>query len=124
MANWFEKLSPAAQKAYIAKHPNSVYAKGAGKRAKKPDGDKAASVAQKKITKLRGDLRKLESGLKYLKSKENHKRLSDETKASIKKQIRVKESRIRQHKNVIQDLLNSAAHSRAKASAARRGKQM
>lgn len=28
MATWFDKLSPAAQKAYIKAHPNSKYAKG------------------------------------------------------------------------------------------------
>lgn len=30
MPNWFAKLSATAQKEYLAKHPNSKYAKGIG----------------------------------------------------------------------------------------------
>ena len=38
MATWFDKLSPAAQKAYIKSHPNSKYAKGKKASKKEPVG--------------------------------------------------------------------------------------
>eukprot|EP01110_Echinostelium_bisporum_P001050 TRINITY_DN12554_c0_g1_i1.p2 TRINITY_DN12554_c0_g1~~TRINITY_DN12554_c0_g1_i1.p2 ORF type:complete len:143 (-),score=20.34 TRINITY_DN12554_c0_g1_i1:29-457(-) len=46
-ANWFYKKSPEAQKAYIAAHPNSIYAKAA------PRGGKFAKVSHNDSIKAR-----------------------------------------------------------------------
>jgi len=44
MADWFNKLSPAAKKSYLAKHPNSIYGKKAGRR-------KPTATTKKEIVK-------------------------------------------------------------------------
>ena len=43
--DWFHKKSPAAQKAYIAKHPNSIYAKQAKKAGATPAKGKGKARA-------------------------------------------------------------------------------
>lgn len=42
--DWFHKKSPAAQKAYIAKHPNSIYAKQAKKAGASPTKGRRTAV--------------------------------------------------------------------------------
>ena len=60
--HWFHSKSPAAQKAYIAAHPNSIYAKGAKK------GSKAAPAADK--AKAMQAYRKLENRISDLEDRE------------------------------------------------------
>lgn len=84
--DWFHKKSPAAQKAYIAKHPNSIYAKqakkaGATKAQTKAAGhavdEKAAAVAERKALKKVHASRAKEPKLKA--------NISDNTPEQIKK---------------------------------------
>lgn len=50
MADWFSKLSPAAKKAYIAKHPTSKYA-SAKSRSNEKDRKKAIKAGKKLLGK-------------------------------------------------------------------------
>ena len=75
--DWFHKKSPAAQKAYIAKHPNSIYAKQAKKagaskaqtKEARPEVDEKAEAAAerkalKKVLASRKKEPKLEANIK------------------------------------------------------------
>lgn len=94
--NWFQKLSAAAQKEYIAKHPNSKYAKGNGsskpKSTVKPKATKAKN--QGSSFEIQDALKIAQSDLKYWNNKlKTYKTASKQTMAKeaiarIKKRIK------------------------------------
>lgn len=68
--NWFAKLSPAAQKAYIAKHPNSIYAKkGKAPAAGKPKSKTKSFMASRFADPdwLKGQLATIKQGIENTK---------------------------------------------------------
>lgn len=72
MSDWFSKLSKVAQKAYIAKHPNSKYAKGGKKKAATKTPVKKTAT-KKPVNKVAENYKKIiaeaESKMKALKPK-------------------------------------------------------